>query len=181
MYEREGFLGKQRFISWHCYGKITIFLNFWAFFGPFFAILSQNMRCFSPAFFYFQWLTVTSFHALIIHNIQWIAFFAKIFTKWGPFWVPWFFCICFYWDVCRKGFLRNNYLFHGINTEKWPYFWNLGLIWPILGIFLANSRYPKREMFFPCIIFHSITFTQQFSCFNLHNIQKNGIFGPNFH
>ena len=87
----------------------------------------------------------------------------------------------FYWDVCRKGFLRNNYLFHGINTEKWPYFWNLGLIWPILGIFLANSRYPKHEMFFPCIIFHSITFTQQFSCFNLHNIQKNGIFGPNFH
>ena len=24
----------------------------------------------------------------------------------------------FYWDVCTKGFLRNNYLFHGINTEK---------------------------------------------------------------
>ena len=24
----------------------------------------------------------------------------------------------FYWDVCRKGFLRNNYLFHGIKTEK---------------------------------------------------------------
>ena len=135
------------------------FLKFLGYFGPFFDILSQNMRCFSPAFFYFQWLTVTSFHALIIHNIQWIAFFAKIFTKWGPFWVPWFFCICFYWDVCRKGFLRNNYLFHGINTEKWPYFWNLGLIWPILGIFLANSRYPKHEMFFPCIIFHSITFT----------------------
>ena len=111
------------------------FLKFLGYFGPFFAILSQNMRCFSPAFFYFQWLTVTSFHALIIHNIQWIAFFAKIFTKWGPFWVPWFFCICFYWDVYRKGFLRNNYLFHGIKTEKWPYFWNLGLIWPILGIF----------------------------------------------
>ena len=24
----------------------------------------------------------------------------------------------FYWDVCRKGFLRNNYLFHGINKKK---------------------------------------------------------------
>ena len=45
---------------------------------------------------------------------------------------------------------------------------------------MANSRYPKHEMFFPCIIFHSITFTQQFSCFNLHNIQKKWHFWAKF-
>ena len=113
--------------------------------------------------------------------IQKIAFFAQIFTKWGPFWVPWFFCICFYWDVCRKGFLRITYLFHGINTEKWPYFWNLGLFWTILGNFYPILVTLNMRCFSPSMISHSITFTHQFSCFNLHNIQKNGIFGPNFH
>ena len=46
--------------------------------------------------------------------------------------------------------------------------------------FLANCRYPKHEMFFPCIIFNSMTFTHQFSCFNIHDIQKLAFFGQIF-
>ena len=45
--------------------------HFFEIWGPFEPSLgTQNMRCFSPALFYVQWLTVTSFNALtyIIHK-----------------------------------------------------------------------------------------------------------------
>ena len=86
----------------------------------------------------------------------------------------------FYWDVCRKGFLRNTYLFHSINVEKMTIFLEFRAIWDHFRQFLATYRYPKHEIFFPCMIFHSITFTHQFSCFNIHNIQKLAFLGQIF-
>jgi hypothetical protein len=65
----------------------------------------------------------------------------------------------------------------------------LGILWEndhfleILGHFgplLAISRYSEYQMFFPCIIFFSMTFSHQFSCFNIHNIQKLAFFGQIF-
>ena len=87
----------------------------------------------------------------------------------------------FYWDVCRKGFLRNTYLFHSINVEKMTIFLEFRAIWDHFRQFLATYRYPKHEIFFPCMIFHSITFTHQFSCFNIHNIQRIALLAQNFH
>ena len=124
-----------------------IFGLFWAIFGHFEPFLgTQNMRCFSPALFYLQWLSLTSFHAFTYIIYKKWHFLAKFSSNGGHFgyldFSKYVFSNGFYWDVCRKGFLRNNYLFHGINTEKWPFFWNLGLFWAILGNFSANSRYP---------------------------------------
>ena len=48
------------------------------------------------------------------------------------------------------------------------------------GPFLAISRYPEYQMFFPRIIFSSMTFSHQLSCFNIHNIQKMAFFGQIF-
>ena len=48
------------------------------------------------------------------------------------------------------------------------------------GPFLAISRYLEYEMFFPCIILSSMTFSHQLSCFNIHNIQKIPFFAQIF-
>ena len=141
------------------------------------------MRCFSPALFYLQWLSVTSFHALTYIIYKKEHFFPKFSQNGGHFgyldFSKYVFSNGFYWDVCTKCFLRNN-------SVLWHYYGKMTIFWKfraILGHFrqlFANSRYPNHEMFFPWIIFNSMTSTHPFSCFNIHNIQKLAFFGKNF-
>ena len=62
--------------------------------------------------------------------------------------------------------------------------WEYDNFFEILGPFepfLAISRYPDYEMFFPCIILSSMIFSHQLSCFNIHNIQRIALLAQNFH
>ena len=61
--------------------------------------------------------------------------------------------------------------------------WEYDNFFEILGPFepfLAISRYPDYEMFFPCIILSSMIFSHQLSCFNIHNIQRIALFAQIF-
>ena len=73
----------------------------------------------------------------------------------------------FNYFVCRKGFWRNNYLFHGINIEKWPFFVNFGPFWVILGHFGPFLGTQNFLNFAPCIILSLVTFSHQLSCINI--------------
>ena len=111
---------------------------------------THKIRTFSQALFPLQWLFVSSFHAqtYIIYK-KW-HFLAKFSPQGGHFGYPdyskYVFSNVFLYYVCRKDFWRNNYLFHGIIVEKWPFLWNFELFWAILGYFgpiWAISRYPE--------------------------------------
>ena len=53
--------------------------------------------------------------------------------------------------------------------------------WPIFSEFSDISRYPEYQNFLPGIIFSPITFSQQLSGINIHDIKENVIFWPYFH
>ena len=91
----EGFFEKQLSISWHYYGKMTIFLKFRAILGHFRQLLANSRypkhEMFFPCIIFNSMTSTHPFSCFNIHNIQKLAFFGQIFTKWGPFWVPRFF------------------------------------------------------------------------------------------
>ena len=171
------------------------FLEILGHFGPLLAISRYSeYQMFFPCIIFFSMTFSHQFSCFNIHNIQKLAFFGQIFTKWGPFWVPRFLKKClqlcflilcmqagfldiqlsiswhcseemtiflkfssngghfgyldlskyifsnrFYYYVCRKGFWRTNYLFHGIIIEKWLFFGNFGLLRVIFGHFQVPS------------------------------------------
>ena len=73
----------------------------------------------------------------------------------------------FLYYVCRKDFWRNNYLFHGIIVEKWPFLWNFELFWAILGRFEPFVGTQNFWIVVPCIIYPLMTFSQQLSGINI--------------
>ena len=151
---------------------MTIFLKFWAILGhlePFLG--THKIRTFSQALFPLQWLFVSSFHAqtYIIYK-KW-HFLAKFSPNGGHFGYPdyskYVFSNVFLYYVCRKDFWRNNYLFHGIIVEKWPFLWNFELFWAILGRFEPFLGTQNFWIVVPCIIYPLMTFCQQLSGINI--------------
>ena len=96
---------------------------FWAIFGYFEPHLgTQNMRCFSPALFYLQWLTVTSFHALTYIIYKKYHFLPKFSPNGGHLEYLHFSKYVFTGMYVGMVFWEKTIYFMALIRKKWPFF-----------------------------------------------------------
>ena len=100
-----------------------------------------------------------------MHNIQKMAFFGQIFTKWGPFWVPRFLKIAMFFSMMYVGRIFGETTIHFIAL-----LWKIAIFvkfWAILGLFEPFLGTQNFWIFVPCIIYPLMTFSQQLSGINI--------------